>query len=181
MFEISNWDEVERGLKKFEQQLEKSVEDFYRGWTVKMFQQIVWTTPQWSGNAVANWNYSLGQVDSTYTTQRLDDYAAAQAEGQQLPRATRGDGDAVNEVFIKNEGRDAGVKFSLGGLPEVFIHNPSQNLTGKAYASFLEANESGFLRVENEPGHMVQRAAYRFGNMGTFELKEVKNFNRARI
>jgi hypothetical protein len=39
---------------------------FHR-WTLLVMRDLVMNTPQWSGDTAANWNYSVGMPDGSYT------------------------------------------------------------------------------------------------------------------
>lgn len=62
------------GLAEFDRQvgiaffeLEAELSRRFADFTQKVFKSIVQTSPQWSGNLAANWNYSVNFPDESYT------------------------------------------------------------------------------------------------------------------
>jgi hypothetical protein len=176
VLKVTNANRFIKGIEVFQKQLNKSVSDFYRGWTVKMYRQAVWTTPQWTGNAASNWNYGVGTIDTSYTSAKLK---SLWKEATQVHK--RGDEVAVQESFIRNKGKDTAVVVMGGKLPDIFISNHSKSLSGESYAGYLEENPNNFLRTVNEPGHMLQAVRYKFGSLGRIPLKAVRSYSGIRI
>lgn len=179
--DIKNAAEFIKGVGEFEKNLDKAVGEIYRGWTVKIFQQAVRTTPQWTGSAASNWNYSVGTINSHFETYKLETAKEIEDLTGEFKPLQKGHPEAVTEAFFSNSGKDGKVKLQGGLLPTVYINNPSQSLTGRAYAQKLEDNVNGFLRAVNEPGHMVRDTAYRFGTMGKLQLSQRNALKETRI
>ncbi len=47
--------------------LDREVSAVFYKWTARIFKDLVTTSPQWSGDLAANWNYSVGSPDFSYT------------------------------------------------------------------------------------------------------------------
>lgn len=46
--------------------LDREITEKFRGWTVTLFKELVYGSPQWSGDLTANWRYSVNAPDFTY-------------------------------------------------------------------------------------------------------------------
>lgn len=62
-----------RGLNAFQQgirdaiaNIDQTVSFAYARWTLKVFEDLVMNTPQWSGDTAANWRYSTSSPDGSY-------------------------------------------------------------------------------------------------------------------
>lgn len=47
--------------------LDREISAAYYKWTTRVFADLVNGSPQWSGDMTANWNYSVGEPDFSYT------------------------------------------------------------------------------------------------------------------
>jgi hypothetical protein len=47
-------------------QMDRDLSSAFEAWTKKVFASIVRSTPQWTGDLAAAWNYSLGEPDENY-------------------------------------------------------------------------------------------------------------------
>lgn len=54
---------VELDMARFDREISSA---FY-GWTKRIFHDIVRQSPQWSGDMAANWNYSVGSPNVSYS------------------------------------------------------------------------------------------------------------------
>lgn len=48
-------------------ELDQAISSKFEHWTKVIFEQLVETTPQWSGDLAAAWNYSINGIDESYT------------------------------------------------------------------------------------------------------------------
>lgn len=182
MFRLDNEAEFIRGIKKFEAELDKTVEEVYRGWSVMLFGRILRTTPQWTGNAASNWAYNVGSP--SYDTSQVIIMEAERAEEQGVPIKPKkmGHPEAISMARSANTGKEKTVKLTgKDNLPTIYISNASKSLTGKSYITYLESNPNNFLRAENEPGHMVARASDFYGNRGKISVSDQRMYRGARI
>jgi hypothetical protein len=62
---IKNYPQVAAGLELWLQRYKRHSVAYFRAMVWEVFQEILVQTPQFSGNAVANWNLSAGQPDYT--------------------------------------------------------------------------------------------------------------------
>lgn len=135
-----------------------------RGIAVTAYGVVLEETPQWSGNAAANWNFSLGSpdesVDHTFKHD-LEHSTAPHALRYSMEAKSKGDPEAIQYAVQKNAGKESNVSF---GSP-VYITNNATNLSGESYIHMLELNPNNFLRPENEPGHMTFTAMDRLGRL----------------
>lgn len=148
-------------VANFAENIAQLAEDMYRGICVDVFHYVVRNTPQWSGNAAANWNMGVGHRDTTYdTTLKVEQFAQAAADGAKhgafgKPSFEKGDAPAMLTAVGRNSGRPEQIQL---GMP-VYITNYARNLAGETYISRLEENPNDFLRPVNRPGHMVASAS----------------------
>jgi hypothetical protein len=65
-------------------------------WTMRVFYDLVYNTPQWSGDLAANWNYSVALPDGTYRPiyRKALSWASSPA-GDRMEPLQRGDMAAV--------------------------------------------------------------------------------------
>lgn len=55
--------DLDLALAEMDRALSKQFADF----TKMVFRQLVFTTPQWTGDLAAAWNYSINSIDMSYT------------------------------------------------------------------------------------------------------------------
>lgn len=48
-------------------EMDRDLSKAFADWTKMCFQQLVHTTPQWTGDLAAAWNYSIGGLDMSYS------------------------------------------------------------------------------------------------------------------
>jgi len=149
------------GLDSFLEAAHLEAANVYKGFTVAVYHRLLVTTPQWSGNAVSNWNYSMGTPDHSVNTSMLSKYEQSHKVAHLAgPIHDMGDQEGIMMSIQRNTGKAKGIT-----LGPVHITNASVNMAGDAYIEMLEKNPNNFLRQENEPGHMVEHAAAYAGNM----------------
>lgn len=147
----------------------------YRGLAVAMFNYVAWETPQWTGNAASNWNFSVGAPDlSADSSLKAQQSVVDRLMG--IGALEKGAGEAVQIAASRNEGRQYAVTLAA----PVYIANAAQELSdGTVYASYLEENPNNYLRPENEPGAMVSRglakAAARFALISRADTQLLKS------
>ncbi len=54
--------ELDLAMAEFERQINRS----FAGWTARIFTDLVTVSPQWSGDMVANWKYTVDQPSTAY-------------------------------------------------------------------------------------------------------------------
>lgn len=158
MIEFTNLQEFLDGLTLEIDSVNLEVTEAFRGFCVLAFHKVVMNTPQWSGSAASNWNFSVGSEDTSVDyTFKLED-AAKNKHGAfygysdyslQSPHP-----NATPTAFVKNLGKENAVALDS----EVYICNSAESLDHQSYIMFLEDNPNNFLRPENNPGHMVEYA-----------------------
>ena len=156
---------IKSNAAAFGQQIDKEIAVFeamaigvVRGLSITVFGILLDETPQWSGNAVANWNFGVGTPDLSVNHKfkdKLDKEAipiSALAEGA----GAKGDLEAINDAIQRNAGRE----LEITANSTVYLTNNAENLSGASYIEMLELNPNNFLRPENEPGHMMATAVF---------------------
>ena len=142
--------------------IESAVVEVYRGMAITAFNYAVQETPQWSGNAAANWNFDIGapsfRVDSFLKDASYEVPVALFTPGK------KGDSLAISASTARAAAGFAaltGLAKTPGAayaLPAVYINNASEEAGGDRYIQMVEENPNSYLRKENEPGHMLARA-----------------------
>ena len=157
MYEVKKSDTV-KFLREFDIALEKIKKNFmdtYRGYCIASFNSILRETPQWSGNAVANWNFDLS-VPSYRTDTDLKDLSQRDIVGRLTGTGIheKGDPEAIAIAVSRALPAMAALRYPTPPMT-VCINNASKDLDGTAYILMLETNPNNYLRTENEPGAMV--------------------------
>jgi len=143
-----------QGIEKWLLETRNEIVEVYRGLAITMFNYVAWETPQWTGNAAANWNFKVGYPDisidlSLKTKQSSVDKRIG------IGALQKGNPAAVQIATSRNSGRAEEVKDLLR---PIYITNSAEGLDGIAYIRMLEENPNNYLRKENEPGAMAAHA-----------------------
>lgn len=162
MIQLDGVSEFLNGITNAINEFQQESVEVLRGISIAAYSWVLADTPQWSGNAVSNWNYSVDTVDTEVTfelkasnqSERAAVGAPRNATSSKFgaPVAQKGDSRAIGISVSRNQGREARLR-SL--TQQVFISNSAKSLDHKSYIEMLEANPNSFLRPVNEPGHMV--------------------------
>lgn len=95
-------------------------EETARGLAVELLKQMVYNSPQWTGDFASNWRFSVGSADLTYDTGDVAPPSGPTTEPwKQFSRP------AVQLGMAKNRGKE--FAFVLG--QDIFISNASQHDT----------------------------------------------------
>jgi len=136
----------------------ESVEDLavgtLRGLSVKLFEAVLRNSPQFSGNAVANWKYSVNGKDATF-----DDFFKelfVEKERQAFPQ--------ILEAYSKSKPNEAAESYAIAGaaghemqvnsLSDVIYISNSVN-----YNEWLSSATESDLRAANHVGHLISQSA----------------------
>lgn len=82
-------------------ELDLGISRAFENWTKKIFHQLVDTTPQFTGNLAAAWNYSLHAPDYSYTPIPAKEENAAWSTYNQFEPRQRGDERATSIAFAR--------------------------------------------------------------------------------
>lgn len=186
MLEFPNAARFASGLQAWMENVEDLVEGVYRGMAVRCFKYVLQETPQWSGNAAANWNFSIGTVDVSFDPEIFvsgptADLGAPTDRLGFIEMRRKGDQVPINYALARNQGQDKLVRLEL----PIFISNSVDHGEGP-YAWALELNQhpdggQAFLREINRPGEMVHRAVQQFENMATMTLIQALSLTQERL
>ena len=162
-------------------EIRREAGEVFRGWVTATFHANVMETPQWSGNAAANWRVGIDRPIYSSDTS----FKQGNERTKWKPKASKGEGGLPAVYRACREFRRGAFDqiglFSASGRPmTVYISNDAKNLNHESYIQFLEENPKGFLRSVNEPGHMVERAAHSAGNLGVLTPADVATFRAIR-
>lgn len=145
----------------------------YQGLCISCFNSTLFNTPQWTGNAAANWNLSSGEPNFTVNT--FPDYfnIGGTPFSKLMPNQ-----EAFDLAAIRNESE--GLAVSLKN-PSVFICNASTDLNDEVYVSKLEENPSSYLRPENDPGAMIELTTTWFNSLGDIDSEQATELASAEL
>ena len=154
--------ELDRNMAELEVHVIEQFSTFCYG----AFNYLLHQTPQWTGNAAANWNVNIGSPD---TSQHVDLLAEAKRGSEKirsydvLPGGPfqKGHDQAMSMAKARNNGTFRHITLKN----DVYLSNSSRTLYGASYIEYLESNLGNFLRPENNPGHMVANTILTFGDM----------------
>lgn len=147
--------------------MEQACGEVFRGYTLAVYHRILTETPQYSGNAVANWNVSADQPDyKTSTAWKHNWTPPPLSKGVTLPTM-----DSVH----RNSAIFAG-PFDVN--KHYYIANKAENLDKKTYIQLLERNPNSFLRPVNSPGHMIEYTANSARSLGVLDPAKVESLRK---
>jgi hypothetical protein len=186
MLSLGNVAGFTEGLDRWMEAVEEEANQALRGLAAYAFHRILWQTPQWYGTAAANWKIGVNKINEDYDSDLFRSTVKSSAEAKQ-----KGHPEAITYALAYNSGILAGAKVG----DTIFISNslvsaPGEykkpgggiNVTpgGEEYVWRLEWNRAGFLRPENEPGHMVEHAARdvadHFGVLSSASIRRLSTF-----
>lgn len=182
MFSVTNGNEFIRGLDSWLDQTEKELLDVYRGFNNDIFHQLLLSTPQWSGNAVSNWNYVVGGHNPGITFEQLKKVdTAVYRLGSALkyhPFYQKGDLTGIQLALSRNRGGPDALT-SLG--MSVRHENDAQTLSHESYIEMLEENPNSFLRPVNFPGEMVHRVSLHFQDVEALSEQQQRRYQQLEL
>lgn len=155
MLSIQNAAEFNRGIDNWLAQVEELAVGTLRGLSVKLFEAVLQNSPQYSGNAVANWRYSVNGKDTSSTdffktlmenTLKEKGYANAEEFLFSKSRPSRGAHDAA---ISESSGREKDVH-SLADV--IYISNSVD------YDEWLAEATEADLRSANHVGHLISHS-----------------------
>jgi hypothetical protein len=151
---VTNAKEVSAKLDAAMARIEAYATRVFRGAAVSFFHKVVYETPQWSGNAVASWNFSVGSPDFSQDHSMLTAYRETEEASQGVPLYVLHDTPGIFRAIERNRGKDSDVSLDS----EVYVTNAAEDFYGDSYIEWLEENPNGYLRPESEGGGMVRKA-----------------------
>lgn len=154
MLEFTNLQEFLDELTLEISSVNSEVTEVFRGFCVVAFHKVVMTTPQWTGNAAANWNFSVGAEDTSVDFSYKDTADSKEWGEEPVYSLQSPHPNATSSAIMKNLGKENAVTLEQS----VYISNSAESLGHEFYIMYLEDNPNNFLRSENNPGHMVEYA-----------------------
>ncbi|MDI1362514.1 hypothetical protein [Methylotenera sp.] len=152
MLKIDNAREFNEGLDAWFVSVEDLAVQTLRGLSVEVFKKALENSPQFSGNAVANWKYSVDGIDTSHDDFFKDAFWAeikaewpleVKAYSKQDPHE-----EAEQYALDANAGRQAQVK-SLNNV--IYVSNSVD------YADWLATSTEAKLRTPNHVGHLISQ------------------------
>ena len=164
MIRFTNVAEFIKKLDAAIDKMEQESNEIFRGFVTATYHRILTETPQWSGNAVSNWNVSLNGPDWS-VTHALKKAAAPDRSARALrahkwdtpygPAVSKGDPRGIMMSVRRAKPTLAGITIKY----RVHLCNAAEDLDNSVYIQYLEDNPNSFLRPVNQPGHMVEHVA----------------------
>jgi hypothetical protein len=164
MIRATNARQFDAGLDAWLAATELELTETFRGLCMAATAYLIDETPQWTGNAASNWHVrvngvgvpfpDMSMIESYYATRQV--YERGGKGEKPLPSFKIGDDPAVS--IAKQRAKAVLRRVRLGD--SVDLVNPAESMSGEAYIEQVEANPRGYLRPENDPGHMVERTAH---------------------
>lgn len=160
MIEIRNVGEVSQTIDKWLEEVEGIATKFCRGVAVRIFEQTLMNSVQYSGDFAANWKFSLNSIDTSFKRDAVPEFRNQSEvvtwthgkEGEKqpffsrfMPMDDRGEGarfHAVSYTLRSNRGRDEA--FKLGDT--IYISNSAAH--DEPYAEGIE-NGTIKLRIKS--------------------------------
>lgn len=145
MLSVRNLDKFAASLDAWLEDTGDTVAHVANGLTVELFNEILPTSPQFSGDFAGNWQYSINTVNTTFNPLNLLDQPKQAA-------FKAGDHPAIAYSKAMNKGRDASYK--LGDT--FYLANSAYH--DEAYAVMIENEEINFRRWAGNRGATVDEA-----------------------
>lgn len=150
MLELLKVKEFHSGIDSWLLKVDKLSTETLRGLSVKLFEAVIQNTPQFSGNAVANWKYSVNGKDSSF-----DDYF----------KELFWEGAAVDKVaFSKLDRNDMAEQYAISNaagreLGVTSLHDVIYISNSVDYEAWLAKATEANLREVNHVGHLISHSA----------------------
>lgn len=131
------------GIDLWFRQVEGTLTDGYRDLIWKIFVDILNSTPQWSGKAVANWNLSIGEANMTWDPTLGDEI------GYHDIAHSKGDTAWIKVAKKRNEPIYNSIKYR----DKVFISNGVKGDAGVwTDGKFMDGNNFSYLEAMQDKG-----------------------------
>ncbi len=145
--------EFNAGIDAWLEAVEQLAVETLRGFTVRLFNKVIENSPQFSGNAVANWRYSVNGEDTSSTDFFKELFKGRNEESfpamiEAYSKSNRNDGAEWVAKEI-SAGRELGVT-KLSDV--IYISNSVD------YADWLAQATESDLRAQNHVGHVISHS-----------------------
>ncbi len=185
MFSVSTKDRTKflEALKATKKEINDEALEVYKGFVRVAYSIVVDETPQWTGHAAAQWNIGVSYLDVTRSHLYLKDHlemskAVRDRRPGPIGPKKKGHHDAVDEAKRRQAGQVEQIKLD----DIIFISNNVEDLLTGAYAQKLEENPNNYLRLKNQPGHMVARTIGWFNSrVALLTPADIKKFRIAKL
>lgn len=142
-----------KGIDKWLEDVETLAAEAHRGLSIKLFEAVLRNSPQYSGNAVANWKYSVNSKDVSF-----DDFFKELLQNKQdelgfdnvEPYSKTQPNDQAEAYAIANA---SGRELAVTKLSDVIYISNSVN-----YDEWLATATEANLREANHVGHLISQA-----------------------
>jgi hypothetical protein len=142
------------GIDKWLVQVDTLAVGVLRGLSVKLFEAVLRNSPQYSGNAVANWKYSVNNKDVSYDNffkELFKDKEEAAWPMEVEPYSKTNPNDAAEAYAISNA---VGRELQVQNISDVIYISNSVT-----YKEWLSAATEANLREVNHVGHLISQAS----------------------
>ena len=153
MLKITNASEFSAGIDHWIKGVDELAVGSLRGLSVKLFEAVLENSPQFSGNAVANWRYSVNSKD-TSSSNFFKHIFEEDRKDQELA-----DIEAFSKERRNDSARLAAIESAAGR--EKDIHSLSDTIyisNSIDYADWLSTATESDLREVNHVGHLISHS-----------------------
>lgn len=177
MIKVLNLDSFDETVQRWFSKVETAAAEAAVGIAREAFEQILETSPQYSGDFVANWKVSKSATDSSFTPDALGGY-----KPNLLGRNTMSPLFQMGSTPAMSYAR-ANAKWPKLVLGEsIYLHNSAKHDHSDSYAYRVE-NGSIQLRPENAgASHVVARAVgiigFTYHNISAANLTHLRGFGK---
>lgn len=145
MIKVTNLAEFDAEVQRWFNAFEKAAAEAAVGLAKAAFKQILETSPQYSGDFVANWKVQINGVTPSFTSN------AVGGLDREVPFQV-GDRPAINKALSNAKWP----RIKLGD--SIYLHNTAFH--DSYYAWKIENNQINFRPVNEDAHHVVTRALY---------------------
>ena len=177
MIKVLNLDSFDETVQRWFSKVETAAAEAAVGIAREAFEQILKTSPQYSGDFVANWKVSKSATDSSFTPDALDGYKPDMFGRNTLPPLFQmGSTPAMSYARANAKWP----KINLG--ESVYLHNSAKHDYDDFYADRVE---KGLIRLRPEnagASHVVARAVgiigFTYHNISAANLTHLRGFGK---
>jgi hypothetical protein len=175
VIKVTNLDSFDATVQRWFKDVEKAAAEAAVGLAHAAFEQLLETSPQYSGDFVANWTVSDSATSNTFTPNAVGGYAAGVSGVNKLsPLHQMGDTPAM--AYARSHAKWP--KITLG--KSVYLHNNASH--SAPYAMKIEQGQIKLRPVNEGADHVVRRAiatvAFNFHNIGPVQLDGLRKFKK---
>ena len=152
MIKLNGLGKFDSDVKKWFRAVEVAAGEAAAGMAAQSFNQVLYTSPQFTGDFVANWRLNIGSPDTTFVPYAVAPSASTYAGRLGFEPFGMGDTQAIRYAKVQMAGKLQG--FKLG--QSIFLSNSAKH--DEAYAPLIEAGLINLRPVNSGAAHVLERA-----------------------